>query len=271
MQIDEAKEILKNAGRSLVSEENVQLSDKFRTAWNAIMHAMSDFTNWNRVLMWYAWDKYEKKATSLSEAYARGECSLHEIIEKMKSAGSEWYRDLLSEINAILKKNHLEVTGDRGEFTYEDVSYKIVPVCNSVSSECSFEIRENSDVNTPQIRSEDDVFKRTPFIENPDEALDALETLIEESFNTELGEAKEILKNTGFLVEYIEHASGPSTFGKSEYTVDYNWWPSDKSDYWVNRQDTVWLENPDDEDEIIDALSDILGEGSPEVEILSVN
>jgi predicted small metal-binding protein len=263
MNIDKAKKILKDAGRSLVSEENVQLSDKFRTAWNSLMSAMSDFTNWNRVVMWYARDKYERKATFMSEAYARGQCSLHEIIEKMKSAGSEWYRDLLSEINAILKKNHLEVTGDRGEFTYEDKSYKILPVCNSVGSKCSFEIRENSD--------EDVVFKRTPFIENPDEALDALETLIEENFNTELGEAKEILKNTGFLVEYIERAPGPSTFGKYEYTVDYNWWPSDKTDYWVNRQDTVWLENPDDEDEIIDALSDILGEGSPEVEILSVN
>ena len=87
----------------------------------------------------------------------------------------------------------------------------------------------------------------------------------------EIDKAKEILKSAGILVEYIERAPGPSTFGKSEYTVDYNWWPSDKSDYWVNRQDTVWLENPDDEDEIIEALSDILGEGSPEVEILSVN
>lgn len=87
----------------------------------------------------------------------------------------------------------------------------------------------------------------------------------------DIDKAKEILKSAGFLVEYIDHVSEPSTFGKSEYTVDYNWWPSDKSDYWVNRQDTVWLENPDDDDEIIEALSDILGEGSPEVEILSVN
>lgn len=170
----EAKELLESAGFSVISEENVQLSDKFRTAWNGIMHAMSDFTNWNRVVMWYAWDKYEKKATALSEAYARGQYSLHEIIEEMKSAGSKWYRDLLSEINAILKKNHLEVTGDRCEFTYEDKSYKIVPVCNSVGSECSFEIRENSDA--------DDVFKRTPFIEDPDDALDELEALIEVEF-----------------------------------------------------------------------------------------
>ena len=86
-----------------------------------------------------------------------------------------------------------------------------------------------------------------------------------------ISEAKEILKNAGLLVEYIDHNSGPSTFGKSEYTVDYNWWPSDKSAYCVPRQDTVWLKNPDDDDEIIEALSDILGEGSPEVEILSVN
>ena len=174
MTFEQSKEIIERAGLSLISEENVQLSDKFRTAWNGIMHAMTNFTNWNRVVMWYAWDKYEKKATSLSEAYARGECSLHEIIEEMKSAGSEWYRDLLGEINAILKKNHLEVTGDRGEFSYGDKSYKIVPVCNSVGSECSFEIRENSD--------EDEVFKRTPFTENPDDALDALETLIEDEF-----------------------------------------------------------------------------------------
>jgi hypothetical protein len=89
MTFEQSKEILESAGLSLVSEENVQLSDKFRTAWNAIMHAMSDFTNWNRVLMWYAWDKYKKKATSLSEAYARGECSLHEIIEEMKGICSD--------------------------------------------------------------------------------------------------------------------------------------------------------------------------------------
>lgn len=270
MQIDEAKEILKNAGRSLVSEENVQLSDRFRTAWNSLMSAMSDFTNWNRVVMWYAGNKYWEDAKALCNDYDRGQYSLPEIIEKMKSAGVQWYRDLFKKINAILARHHLKVTGDRGEFSYRGEPYKIVPVGRS-GSECSFEIRKNSDTNTPQIHSEDDVFKRTPFIENPDEALDALETLIEENFNTELGEAKEILKNAGFLVEYIDHSSGPSTFGKSEYTVDYNWWPSDKTDYWVNRQDTVWLENPDDEDEIIDALSDILGEGSPEVEILSVN
>lgn len=174
MKLGEAKEILKNAGLSVISEENVQLSDKFRTAWNGIMHAMSNFTNWNRVVMWYVWDKYEKKATSLSEAYARGESSLHEIIEEMKSAGSQWYRDLLSEINAILKKNHLEVTGDRGEFSYRGEYYKIVPVCNSVGSKCSFEIRENSD--------EGEFFKRTPFIEDPDDALDELEALIEVEF-----------------------------------------------------------------------------------------
>lgn len=178
----EAKELLESAGFSVISEENVQLSDKFRTAWNAIMHTMSDFTNWNRVVMWYAWDKYEKKATSLSEAYARGQYSLREIIEKMKSAGSQWYKDLLGEINAILKRNHLEVTSDRCEFTYEDKSYKIVPVCNSVGSKCSFEIRENSYAGTPQIHSEEDVFKRTPFTENPDDALDELEALIEDEF-----------------------------------------------------------------------------------------
>ena len=86
-----------------------------------------------------------------------------------------------------------------------------------------------------------------------------------------LSEAKEILKKNGYIVEYIKRAPGPSTFGKSEYTVDYNWWPSDKSAYCVPRQDKVWLENPDDDDEIIAALSDILKEGSPEVEILSVN
>jgi hypothetical protein len=195
MQIDKAKEILKNAGRSLVSEENVQLSDKFRTAWNSLMSAMSDFTNWNRVVMWYVGDKYEKKATALSEAYARGQCSLHEIIEKMKNAGSQWYRDLFSEIDAILKKN-LEVTGDRGEFSYGDKYYKIVPVCNSVGSKCSFEIRENSD--------EDEVFKRTPFIENPDEALDALERIIEEKFSDthrQFSEAKELLESVGMRIE----------------------------------------------------------------------
>lgn len=86
-----------------------------------------------------------------------------------------------------------------------------------------------------------------------------------------LNEAKEILKNSGYIVEYIERASEPSNFGKFEYTVDYNWWPSDKSAYCVPRQDKVWLENPDDDDEIIAALSDILKEDSPEVEILSVN
>lgn len=270
MQIGEAKEILKKTGRSLISEENVQLSDKFRTAWNSLMSAMSDFTNWNRVVMWYAGDKYEKEATSLSDAYARGRYSLREIIEKMKSAGSRWYKDLLGEVNAILKKKHLEVTSDRGEFSYGDKSYKIVPVPKGVRA-CSFEIRENSDSGTPQIHTEADVFKRTPFTEDPDDALDELEALIEKSFNNELGEAKELLKKAGFLVEYVDHVSEPSTFGKSEYTVDYNWWPSDKSAYCVPRQDKVWLENPDDEDEIIASLSDILGEGSPEVEILSVN
>lgn len=178
----EAKELLESAGFSVISEENVQLSDKFRTAWNGIMQAMSNFTNWNRVVMWYAGDKYEKKATTLSEAYARGQYSLREIIEKMKSAGSQWYKDLLSEIDAILKKNHLKVTGDREEFSYGDKSYKIVPVCNSVGSKCSFEIRENSDAGTPQIHYEEDVFKRTPFTEDPDEALDELEALIDQEF-----------------------------------------------------------------------------------------
>lgn len=87
----------------------------------------------------------------------------------------------------------------------------------------------------------------------------------------QLDEAKQILKRNGYLVEYIERASEPSNFGKTEYTVDYNWWPSDKSAYCVPRQDKVWLENPEDDDEIIAVLSDILGEGSPEIEILSVN
>ena len=86
-----------------------------------------------------------------------------------------------------------------------------------------------------------------------------------------LEEAKKVLEDNNYLVEYIDAPKGPSTFGKSEYTVDYNWWPSDRPGEVVARQDTVWLENPDDDDEVINALSDILREGSPEVEILSVN
>ena len=182
MNLNEAKEILENAGYFLISEKNVQFSDKFRTAWKSLMSAMSDFTNWNRVVMWYAGNKYEKKAKSLCEAYAQSQYSLHEIIEKMKYAGSQWYKDLFNEINSILSSNNLEITGDRGEFSYEDQPYKIVPVGNNGSA-CSFEIRYNSDTNTPQIHSENDVFKRTPFIEDPDDALDELEMIIKKEFN----------------------------------------------------------------------------------------
>ena len=65
MNIEEAIDTLNSAGLSVISEESVkkiQLSDKFRTAWNALMYAMSDFTNWNRIVMWYVGNKYEKKA-----------------------------------------------------------------------------------------------------------------------------------------------------------------------------------------------------------------
>ena len=140
------------------------------------MSAMSELTNWNRVVMWYGGNKYWEDARALCDDYDRGQYSLHEIIEKMKFAGSQWYKDLFSKINAILTKNHLEVTGDRGEFIYGDKPYKIVPVGKSGSA-CSFEIRKNSDTNTPQIQSEADVLGRTPFIENIDEALATLERI----------------------------------------------------------------------------------------------
>lgn len=84
-----------------------------------------------------------------------------------------------------------------------------------------------------------------------------------------LNEAKQILKNNGYIVEYIERASEPSTFGKTEYTVTYNVWRDDRSG--EKRTDKLWLNDPDDDEEIINAISDILGEGSPDIEILSVN
>lgn len=172
MSMDEAKEVLNSVGYRLISEQ----SDKFKTAWNSLMSAMSELTNWNRVVMWYGGNKYWEDARALCDDYDRGQYSLHEIIEKMKFAGSQWYKDLFSKINAILTKNHLEVTGDRGEFIYGDKPYKIVPVGKSGSA-CSFEIRKNSDTNTPQIQSEADVLGRTPFIENIDEALATLERI----------------------------------------------------------------------------------------------
>ena len=85
-----------------------------------------------------------------------------------------------------------------------------------------------------------------------------------------IDEAKQILTENKYIVEYIDAPRGPSTFGKSEYTVDYNWWPSDTG-ICEERQDTVWLEDPNNDEEVINALSDILREGSPEIEILSVN
>ena len=88
-----------------------------------------------------------------------------------------------------------------------------------------------------------------------------------ESMN--LDEAKQILKNNGYIVEYIDHVSEPSNFGKTEYTVTYNVWRDDRSG--EERTDKLWLNDPDDEEEIINAISDILGEGSPDIEILSVN
>ena len=38
----------------------------------------------------------------------------------------------------------------------------------------------------------------------------------------------------------------------------------------VMRQDKILLVDPNDDDEIINVLSDILGEGTPEIEIISV-
>ena len=38
----------------------------------------------------------------------------------------------------------------------------------------------------------------------------------------------------------------------------------------VTRQDKIWLVDPNDDDEIINVLSDILGEGTPEIEIILV-
>jgi hypothetical protein len=165
--------------------------------------------------MWYAGDKYDKNARSLCDAYAKGQYSLHEIIEKMKQAGSQWYRDLFSRINAILSKNNLEVTGDRGEFSYRDKPYKIVPVGRSGSG-CSFEIRKNSDTNTTQIHSDEDVFSRTLFIEDPDDALAALERIVEEEFSDmhrQFSEAKELLESVGFIVEHVNsHQLDPKYF-----------------------------------------------------------
>lgn len=81
---------------------------------------------------------------------------------------------------------------------------------------CSFEIRNNSDTNTPQIHSEDDVFARTPFIENPDDALGALERIVEEEFSDthrQFSEAKELLESVGFIVEHVNsHPLDPKYF-----------------------------------------------------------
>lgn len=82
-------------------------------------------------------------------------------------------------------------------------------------------------------------------------------------------EAKQILIENKYIVEYIDAPKGPSTFGKTEYTVTYNVWRDDRSG--EERTDKLWLNNPDDDEEIINAISDILGEGSPEIEIISVN
>ena len=85
-----------------------------------------------------------------------------------------------------------------------------------------------------------------------------------------LNEALKTLKQAGYLTEYTDAIPEPSTFGKTEYLVDYNWWPSDKPEKMVMRQDKIWLVDPNDDDEIINVLSDILGEGTPEIEIISV-
>lgn len=199
LSLGEAKELLGGVGYRLISEQ----SDRFRTAWNSLLSAMSDYTNWNRVVIWYAGNKYWENAKDLCNDYDRGQCSLQEIVEKMKAACVQWYRDLFKKVNDILSRHSLEVTGDRGEFRYGDESYKIVPVGRSGSG-CSFEIRNNSDTNTPQIHSEDDVYARTPFIENQDDALGALEKIVEEKFSDmqrKFSEAKELLTNAGFIVE----------------------------------------------------------------------
>lgn len=85
----------------------------------------------------------------------------------------------------------------------------------------------------------------------------------------DLNEAKQLLKNSGYIVEYIDHVSEPSNFGKTEYTVTYNVWRDDRSG--EERTDKLWLNDLNDEEEITNAISDILGEGSPDIEILSVN
>lgn len=87
-----------------------------------------------------------------------------------------------------------------------------------------------------------------------------------------LEEALEILKENDYLAEYVDAPKGPSTFGRREYEVNYNWWPSDRAepDSYEIRVDKVWLLDPTDDDEITAALSEILREGSPEIEILSV-
>ena len=211
MNFSQAKDLLNGVGYRLISEQ----SDRFRTAWNSLMSAMSDFTNWNRVVMWYAGNKYWEDAKALCNDYDRGKYSLNEIIEKMKSAGVQWYRELFSKINTILTRNNLKVTGDRGEFSYRGEPYKIVPVGRSGSG-CSFEVRKNSDANTPQIHSEADVFARTQFIEDPDDALSALERIVEEEFSDthrQFSEAKELLESVGFIVEHVNsHPLDPKYF-----------------------------------------------------------
>lgn len=81
--------------------------------------------------------------------------------------------------------------------------------------------------------------------------------------------ALKLLNENNYIMEYKDAISEPSTFGKTEYTVTYNIWRDDRSG--EERTDKLWLNDPDDDEEIINAISDILGEGSPDIEIISVD
>lgn len=80
--------------------------------------------------------------------------------------------------------------------------------------------------------------------------------------------ALKLLNENNYITEYKDAISEPSIFGKTEYTVTYNVWRDDRSG--EERTDKLWLNDPDDDEEIINAISDILGEGSPDIEIISV-
>lgn len=85
-----------------------------------------------------------------------------------------------------------------------------------------------------------------------------------------VAEALEIIEASGKRVdEYIDAPGTPSNFGKSEHRVRFLYYGDDPLG--EEKEAVFWLNNPEDEDELREAISEYLKEGSPDIDILEVS